>query len=125
MTKRFATFMLVFVVSVLLVPFALAQVAVATPAVPAGPPAPVIDWLTSGIGVLVAVIVPALTAVVKSVMVKLPSWASPVIVFALATATTTIAGIVVPAGKFSWAMTLGVSFLAILVREVKLAAFGK
>jgi hypothetical protein len=124
MTKRLAAFMLVFVASVLVAPFALAQVVTATP-VPTGPPAPVIDWLTSGIGVLVALIVPVLTAVVKSVLTKLPSWASPVIVFGLATAATTLAGVVVPAGKFSWAMTLGVSFLAILVRELKLAVVGK
>jgi hypothetical protein len=116
--KFLARAFLVFVLCVVFAPMALAQV-------PAGPPPEVINWLTAGIGVLVAAVVPVLTAVVKTYLAKLPSWASPVIVFLMTTAATTIAGIAVPAGKFSWAAVLGLSFLSIVIRELKIALFGK
>jgi hypothetical protein len=122
LTRLGRLMLLLFVSLVVFSPFVLAQVATPTP-VSGGPPAEVINWLTSGIVVMVAALAPALTAFVKSVLTKLPSWASPVVNFLVVTLLTTLSGIIVPAGKFSWAATLGLAFVSSLVREVKIAAF--
>jgi hypothetical protein len=113
---------LLFALFVLAVPLAvLAQVTSPTPVVASGPPAEVITWLGGGILLLAAFITPALTAFTKTVFSKLPSWASPVIVFLWATAETSLAQVVLPVGKYTWAMTLGLSFVSVVIRQVKIA----
>jgi hypothetical protein len=114
--------MFLFALFVLVMPLAvLAQVTSPTPVVPSGPPAEVITWLGGGVLLLAAFVTPVLTAFTKSVFSKLPSWASPVIVFLWATAETTLAQVTFPVGKYTWAMVLGLSFVSVVVRQVKIA----
>jgi hypothetical protein len=120
MKKKWKLFL--FALFVLAMPLVvLAQVTSPTPVVASGPPAEILTWLSAGVLVLVSVVSPILTAFTKSVFAKLPSWMSPVIVLVWSTVQTTVASVVLPVGKYTWAMALGVSFVSILLREMKVA----